>query len=165
MKIRTTSTNMYIVDAEFKKGDKILNPVNEIQTCVSLEKGIGTEDICWIKVKETTTLQQILNSDKIIAQLKPELTNIQLFTFKKLMKPNMYQIPDVWWQKEGLDYTSAYKLWEQNETIQQGADIDGKEVEIQMCCNKYTHCNSNCRFDGTEKPLLSEGKIIVKIKS
>ena len=59
--------NIYITsDEEIKEGDKIINPTNEIQTCIGLEKGIGTHNICWIKVKETTTLQQILNSQKII---------------------------------------------------------------------------------------------------
>ena len=47
-----------------KKGDLILNPDNKTQTFVSFEKGIGTDRICWIKVKETTTLQQVLNCDK-----------------------------------------------------------------------------------------------------
>ncbi len=53
------------IKGEIKEGDKILNPYNEIQTCISLEKGIGINEICWIKVKETTTLQQILNSQKV----------------------------------------------------------------------------------------------------
>jgi hypothetical protein len=66
--------NIYITsDEEIKAGDKILNPTNEVQTCIGLEKGIGTDNICWIKVKETTTLQQILNSQKIILTTDPEL--------------------------------------------------------------------------------------------
>jgi hypothetical protein len=66
--------NIYITsDEEIKAGDKILNPTNEVQTCIGLEKGIGTDNICWIKVKETTTLQQILNSQKIILTTDQDL--------------------------------------------------------------------------------------------
>jgi hypothetical protein len=64
-------------DEEIKEGDKIINPTNEVQTCIGLEKGIGTDDICWIKVKETTTLQQILNSQKIILTTDQSLDGIQ----------------------------------------------------------------------------------------
>jgi hypothetical protein len=70
--------HIYITnDEEIREGDKILNPTNEVQTCVSLEKGIGTESICWIKVKETTTLQQILNSQKIILTTDQDLDDVQ----------------------------------------------------------------------------------------
>ena len=70
--------HIYITsDEEIKEGDKILNPTNEIQTCIGLEKGIGTDNICWIKVKETTTLQQILNSQKIILTTDQDLDGVQ----------------------------------------------------------------------------------------
>jgi len=66
--------HLYITsDEEIKEGDKIINPTNEVQTCIGLEKGIGTDNICWIKVKETTTLQQILNSQKIILTTDQDL--------------------------------------------------------------------------------------------
>jgi hypothetical protein len=66
--------HIYITsDEEIKEGDKIINPTNEVQTCIDLEKGIGTDNICWIKVKETTTLQQILNSEKIILTTDQDL--------------------------------------------------------------------------------------------
>lgn len=68
--------NIYITsDEKIKEGDKILNPTNEVQTCIGLEKGIGTDNICWVKVKETTTLQQILNSQKIILTTDQDLIN------------------------------------------------------------------------------------------
>jgi hypothetical protein len=70
--------HIYITsDEEIREGDKILNPTNEVQTCIGLEKGIGTESICWIKVKETTTLQQILNSQKIILTTDQDLDDVQ----------------------------------------------------------------------------------------
>lgn len=80
MKTIKTDTHLLLVDetAKIKGGDKILNPTNEIQTVISLEKGIGTDNICWIKVKETTKLQQILNSDKIIAA-SPKLGDLPEF--------------------------------------------------------------------------------------
>jgi hypothetical protein len=68
--------NVYIYitsDEEIKEGDWILNPTNEVQNCIGLEKGIGTDNICWVKVKETTTLQQILNSQKIILTTDQDL--------------------------------------------------------------------------------------------
>jgi len=68
------SFNIYITsDEEIKEGDWILNPTNEVQNCIGLEKGIGTDNICWVKVKETTTLQQILNSQKIILTTDQDL--------------------------------------------------------------------------------------------
>ena len=57
-----------VSDEEIKEGDKILSPNYEIQTCIGFKTGIGSDLISWIKVKETTTLQQILNSDKIISE-------------------------------------------------------------------------------------------------
>jgi hypothetical protein len=35
------------------------------------------------------------------------------------------------------------------------------DVEVEMCCNKYTQCNSNCRFDGTEQPKITNNSIKV----
>lgn len=74
-------TEGYIIVSDINIQDKnikyILSPSNEINTFKSFETGIGTTEICWIKVKETTTLQQVLNSQKIIAStFIPKLPNI-----------------------------------------------------------------------------------------
>lgn len=68
-------TPIIVSDEGIQDGDKILSPFNEIQTCIGFKTGIGSDLISWIKVKETTTFQQILNCEKIIAGL-PDLSFI-----------------------------------------------------------------------------------------
>jgi hypothetical protein len=79
-------------DAEIKVGDIILSPSNEIMTCKGFSKGIGSTTLNWVEVKETTTKQQILNCEKVIACEHPHKTK-RLYQFKlpdeidKLLEP------------------------------------------------------------------------------
>ena len=111
-------TEGYIIVSDINIQDKdikyILSPSNEINTFKSFETGIGTTEICWIKVKETTTLQQVSNSQKIIASnFIPELSNIDFNNLEEefgiidveKLTFNIYpEIIKEKWCEEGLAY-------------------------------------------------------------
>jgi hypothetical protein len=113
--------NIYITsDVEIKEGDWILNPTNEVQNCIGLEKGIGTDNICWVKVKETTTLQQILNSQKLIITTDKDLIKdgVQAISNEFLQwfvqNPSCEEVEIESWQTKG-DWDLDYKIIIPNE--------------------------------------------------